>query len=128
MITTRPARRDLIIRIGHSVRFARLLDTSVADAIWERLPAYGVAERTLDGTLAVVLELSSELTPPIGAGPLDRSAITYCLLTRRVVFPSMTAATNGALAAWARLAEPFAPHALDAVAHGARVSLLHADS
>jgi hypothetical protein len=105
-----------------------LIETSIADAIWERLPAYGEAERTIDGALAVVFELSSELTPPLAAGPLDRSALTYCLLTRRVVFPSMSPASNGALVAWARLAEPYAPHALDAVAHGARVSLLHADS
>ncbi len=118
----------MIVRIGRSVRFARLLDTSIAGAIWDQLPAYGEAERTIDGALAIVFELSTTLTPPVAAGPLDRSAITYCLLTRRVVFPSVSAATNGALVAWARLAEPYTPHALDTVAHGARVALLHADS
>lgn len=126
-VLTRSARRDLIVRIGHSVRFARLIDTALADAIWERMPIYGTAERTRDGALAVVFELSSDLTLPTATHPLDRSHIAYCLLTRRIVFPTSTIA-NRALIPWASLTEPNATTEVASIAQGARVSLLHADS
>jgi hypothetical protein len=126
-VINRTSRRDLIVRIGRSVHFARLIETSMADAIWDRMPIYGLAERTVDGTLAIGFELSSDLTLPAAPRALGRSSITYCLLTRRIVFP-VAAATNSALLPWANFVEPAATADFDMATHGTRVSLLHADS
>jgi hypothetical protein len=128
-VVPRLPRRDLIVRIDGNVRFARLADCTIADAIWGQLPCYGLAERTREGLLALAVEIPAQLTSPGTGTRQTATGLAYCLLTRRVVFPSARpTATASTLIAWAHFAEPYPSHTVDAVPHGARVSLLHADS
>ncbi len=124
-------RRDVIVRIGPSVRFAQLNDNVMADAIWERLPHYGAAGRTAEGALALALALEvlpSALTPRT-ASRLTEASLSYCVATRRIVFPSAALAeAKGAFVIWAELAGPHVCNDLDDIPNGMRVSLLHADS
>jgi hypothetical protein len=128
-VRLRLPRRDIIVRIDRGVRFARLCDGAIAEAIWARLPCYGAAERTRDGALAFALEMPMlpKLTSD-GARPSE-TGLDYCALTQRIVFPSATLDTTviGRIN-WAQLAEPYPFRVLDSVPQGVRISLLHADA
>jgi hypothetical protein len=101
----------------------------IADAIWDQLPYYGAAERTVDGALALALEIPPSMTSARILPPLNETSLAYCIATRRIVFPSAVLAGGlDVLIVWARLVEPYQACDLDVVASGVRVSLLHADS
>jgi hypothetical protein len=126
----RPSRRDVIIRIGPDVRFAKLNATAIADAIWQRLPHYGVAGRTVDGALALALSLPAEVLQQTANSPgRNDRALVYCPVAQQIIFPlAALAATVSPLVLWAQLVEPFPSGTLVAVPQATRVALLHADS
>jgi hypothetical protein len=128
-VRPRPPHRDLIVRLDGHVRFARLIDGAVADALWERMPIYGAVARTAAGSLELATEVMLAVAEPIpGQAPQTRN-IYYAPTSGRVVFSaSAEGVATGVLFAWAELVEPFPRAVLAAVADGARGSLLHADS
>jgi hypothetical protein len=125
----RAPRRDLIVRIGGAVRFARLIDGPISNAIWERLPLYGAIERTVAGSLALPVGMTQALRQSQSDRDYNSTNIVYCPQSGRILFnPSVQDFAAQTLIGWAELAVPFSVEELEAITGGTRTSLLHADS
>ena len=115
-------KREVLVRAGSIAVRARLLDTPVADRIWQALPIYAAADRQ-EGRVAFPVLLQGSV--PAEDAPLAHGAFAVDA-ERSTILIAWRPATSARAHVWALALDDVAP--LAGLRNGDRLALLEADS